>query len=316
MPVFSRFGFLNQFELFAIILNKTETEEMRTCKQSHLRCFVTVAETGSISAAAARLHRTPSAISMTISGLEAQFGRPLFEAGSKNRLTPFGAYVFETSREQLKQFTRSMESIEAYARNDFGRVDIAAVPSIATVYLPGILADFVGRYPHVVLSIRDDSSARINKLVEQGRIDVGIASLSEDSINLAFKPLLSDPLGVVCSHSHQLNRLKRRLSWSDLQGHRFIANGTCGMIRAAQFRSLLAESEMDVQNTTSLLALVAAGLGITTLPRLAITAQREDVAFKATRYARLERTIGVVTSKNRSLAPAAAAFVEAVATAF
>lgn len=289
---------------------------MRACKQSHLRCFVTVAEMGSISAAAVRLHRTASAVSMTVTGLEAQLGRPLFEAGSKNRLTPFGAYVFETSSEQLKQFERGMKSIEAYARNDFGRVDIAVVPSVATVYLPGILSNFVGRYPHVVLSIRDDSSAQINKLVELGQIDVGIASLTEDASNLGFQPLLSDPLGVVCSPSHALNRLNRPLSWSDLQGHRFIANGTCGLIRAAQFRSLLAESEMDVQNTTSLLALVATGFGITTLPRLAIAEEREDVAFKTTRYARLQRTIGIVTSKNRSLAPAAAAFVDAVEAAF
>lgn len=289
---------------------------MRACKQSHLRCFVTVAETGSISAAAARLHRTPSAISMTVSGLESQLGRPLFEAGSKSRLTPFGAYVFETSRKQLKQFTRSMESIEAYARNDFGRVDIAAVPSFATRYLPGMLANFIGRYPQVVLSIRDASSAQINQLVEQDHIDVGIASPPEDTSTLQFRPLLSDPLGVVCSRSHALSELDRPLTWDDLRGHSFIANGTCELIRDADFRAILASSDMDVQNTTSLLALVAAGFGITTLPRLAVPVDRRDVAFIPTQYDRLQRTIGITTSTGRSLAPAAAAFVGIVEKAF
>ncbi|MCP4331142.1 MAG: LysR family transcriptional regulator [Gammaproteobacteria bacterium] len=289
---------------------------MRTCKQSHLRCFVTVAELGSISAAAARLHRTPSAISMTVTGLEAQLGRPLFEAGSKTRLTPFGAYVFETAREQLKQFNLSMENIQAYARNDFGRVVIAAVPSFATRYLPGLLADFIGRYPQVVLSIRDDSSVQVNKLVEQGHIDVGIASPTEDSPTLQFRPLLSDPLGVVCSRSHPLAGLDRPLTWNDLDGHRFIANGTCGQIRAPEFRTVLASSDMDVQNTTSLLALVAAGFGITTLPRLAVPVDREDVAFIPTRYDSLQRTIGIVTSAGHSLSPAAAAFVDVIEDAF
>jgi DNA-binding transcriptional LysR family regulator len=289
---------------------------VRTCKQSHLRCFVTVAELGSISAAAARLHRTPSAISMTVTGLEAQLGRPLFETGSKTRLTPFGAYVFETAREQLKQFNLSMENIQAYARNDFGRVVIAAVPSFATRYLPGLLADFIGRYPQVVLSIRDDSSMQINKLVEQGHIDIGIASPTEDSPTLQFQPLLSDPLGVVCSRSHPLTELDRSLTWDDLDGYRFISNGTCAQIRAPEFRAVLASSDMDVQNTTSLLALVADGFGITTLPRLAVPVEREDVAFIPTSYDSLQRTIAIITSAGRTLSPAAAAFVDVIYDAF
>jgi DNA-binding transcriptional LysR family regulator len=289
---------------------------MRSCKQSHLRCFVTVAEQGSISAAAERLHRTPSAISMTVTNLEAQFGRALFEAGSKTRLTPFGAYVFEIAREQLRQYNRGMENIEAYARGDFGRVDIAAVPSFATRYLPGLLADFIGRYPQVTLSIRDDSSAQINKLVEQGHIDVGIASPVQESPTLKCRPLLSDPLGVVCGHSHPLAGLDRPLTWKDLDGYRFIANGTCGQIRAPEFQAVLAASDMDVQNTTSLLAMVAAGFGITTLPRLAVPIDRPDVAFKPTEYHDLQRSIGIITSTSRSLSPAAVAFVTTVENSF
>lgn len=289
---------------------------MRSCKQSHLRCFVMVADLGSISAAAERLHRTPSAISMTITNLEAQFGRPLFEAGSKSRLTPFGAYVQEIAGEQIKQFERSMKSIEAYSRNDFGRVDIAAVPSFAARHLPALLADFIGRFPQLEMSIRDDSSEQINKLVELGHIDVGIASPAEDSSRLKYQLLLSDPLGVVCSRSHLLNRLDRPLTWDDLNGHRFIANGTCAQIRAAEFQPILAASDMNVQSTTSLLALVAAGFGISTLPRLAVPVEREDVAFKPTCYQGLQRSIGIITSTGRTLAPAAAAFVGVVEKAF
>jgi len=281
-----------------------------------LRCFVVTAELGSVSAAAAQLHRTPSAISMTLSNLEDQLGRPLFEAGSKHRLTPFGAYVLESAGEQLRQFDRSMRNIEAYAHNDFGRVDIAAVPSFATRYLPALLAQFIERFPQVMLSIRDDSSVQINRLVEQGQIDVGIASLSADSPALRYRPLLTDPLGVVCSRAHPLARLQRPLAWANLADYRFIANGTCGLIRAPEFQAVLAAADMEVQNTTSLLALVAAGSGITTLPRLAVPGSREDVAFIPTRYTNLERSIGIITPTGRSLAPAAAAFVSTVEATF
>jgi DNA-binding transcriptional LysR family regulator len=165
-------------------------------------------------------------------------------------------------------------------------------------------------------SRNDCSSVQINKLVEQGLIDVGIASATEDSPTLQFRALLSDPLGVVCSHSHPLTALGRSLTWDDLDGHSFIANGTCGQIRAPEFRAVLASSDMDVQNTTSLLALVAAGFGITTLPRLAVPVDREDVAFIPTSYASLQRTIAIITSAGRTLSPAAAAFVGGVEGAF
>lgn len=275
-----------------------------------------MAELGSVSAAAARLHRTPSAVSMTVTNLEAQLGRDLFEPGGKTRLTPFGAYVFEAAREQISQFDRSLESIRAYARNDIGRVDIAVVPSFATRHLPALLGKYIERYPRVTLSIRDASSEQIIKLVEQGQIDVGIASPSAGSTALRYRPLLRDPLGVVCARGHPLAMLKRPLAWSDLRAHRFIANGTCRLIGAPPFQALLENSEMEVQNTTSLLALVAAGFGVTTLPRLAVPAGRDDVTFLSTRYDHLMRRIDIVTSSGRSLSPAAAAFVDTLEKAF
>ena len=289
---------------------------MPAFRQSHLRCFVTTAELGSISAAAKRLHRTPSAISMTLSNLETQFGRPLFETGNKGRLTPFGEFVRDTASAQLRQFDRSMETILAYSRNEFGRIDIAAVPSIAAGYLPELLAEFTRRYPQVEISIRDDSSAQINRLVERGEVDVGIASPMDATAQLEYRPLFSDPLGVVCSATHPLCDLDRPLDWKDLRADRFIANGTCAHIEDPAFAEILSGSDLDVQNTTSLLALVAAGIGITTLPRLAVPADRTDIRFLPTGYAGLQRDIGILLSAQRSLAPAAANFVAAVEDAF
>jgi LysR family carnitine catabolism transcriptional activator len=79
-------------------------------KLAHLRCFLTVAETQSITTAAKRLHRSPSAISMTLTNLESEFGKDLFESDGKSRLTPFGAYVLEIAREQVSRFDRGVES--------------------------------------------------------------------------------------------------------------------------------------------------------------------------------------------------------------
>jgi DNA-binding transcriptional LysR family regulator len=285
-------------------------------KQEHLRCFVAVAELGSISAAAKRLFRSPSAISMTTTNLENKFGHPLFESDSKSKLTPFGTYVFEVASEQIKRYDVSIASMHAYARNGFGRVDIAAVPSFATCYLPSLLTEFIASHPNITVSIRDDSSTHIYSLIEKGDVDIGIVSPREEFGAVKCQSLLTDPIGVVCNRSHPLTLLNRPLTWSDIRHKTFIANGTCKHIQAEIFQSIVASAEIKVQNTTSLLAMIAEGVGITTLPRLAVPADREDVVFLALKYKDLDRTIGIVTPTDRSLSPAASAFVETVVKRF
>ncbi|MFT5226553.1 MAG: DNA-binding transcriptional LysR family regulator [Polaribacter sp.] len=285
-------------------------------KQEHLRCFVAVAELGSISAAAKRLFRSPSAISMTTSNLESAFGHPLFESDSKSRLTPFGAYVFEVASEQIKRYDISIAGMHAYARNGFGRVDIAAVPSFATCYLPGLLTEFIASHPNITISIRDDSSTHIYNLIEKGDIDIGIVSPRKELLAVKCENLLTDPIGVVCSHLHPLASLNRPLTWSDIRKETFIANGTCNHIQNDEFQSILTLAEIDVQNTTSLLAMIAEGVGITTLPRLAVPADRKDVVFLTLEYKNLYRTIGIITPIERSLSPAGSAFVDTVVKRF
>lgn len=281
-------------------------------KQTHLRVFATVAEFGSISAAAQQLHRSPSAVSMMVTNLERQLNRPLFEAESKAKLTPFGRYVFEISREQIVRFDQAINAIEAYANNDYGRVDIATLPSFASTYLPKILQNFISRYPQIALSIRDDSSAHIKQLLLNGEIDLGIASFSPEAqkqnTEIDSQALCSDQIGIVCQRSHALNQLNRSLRWEDLHNYNFIANGTCSLIQDDQFQQILNHSMLEVQNTTSLLALVATGIGISTLPKLAVEAQHSDVVFIPTAYSELQRTINLLTLKHRTLSPAADAF--------
>ncbi len=283
---------------------------MDRIKQSHLRVFAAVAALGGVTLAARKLNRSPSAVSMTLSQLEAELGQALFEPEGRSRLTPFGRYVHAVTRHEIDRYDRSIEGIRAVARNELGRVDIAAVPSFAAVYLPGVLNRFLARYPNVGLSIRDDNTAGIVQLVERGAIDVGIASPVEPTGPIRFEPLLTDPIGVVCAAGHPLAGLARPLRWDDLAPFVFISNGTCGLIRDPRFRKILESSGIDVRNTTSLLALISAGVGITTLPRLTIPQERRDVVFKPAAYPDAQRTIGIVTPTNRTLPPAAAGFID------
>ena len=250
---------------------------------------------------------------MTLSNLEAELGRNLFESEGKSRLTPFGSYVFDIASDQISRFDRAIDSIQAYAHNNYGRVDIATVPSFATHYLPSLLSTFNSRFPQITLTIRDDSSRHINQLVVNGEIDVGIASpIDEDADTVRYQPILADPLGIVCSQNHPLTKLNRPLLWEDLRDQTFIANGTCHHIKHTDFQAIVDAADIDVQNTTSILAMVSANVGVTTLPGLAIPEERKDVVFLTTAYENLHRSIGILTPANRSLSPASSAFVAMV----
>ena len=200
---------------------------MERIKQSYLRVFAAAAELGGVTPAARRLNRSPSAVSMTLSQLEAELGQPLFEPEGRSRLTPFGAFVHEVARREIERYDREMDGIRAVARNELGRLDIAAVPSFAAAHLPAVLKAFLERFPKVTLAIRDDDSATIAQLVESGTIDIGIASPLEAVDGLRFEPLLTDPIGVICGRDHPLAADPAPLPWADLASHRFISNGTC-----------------------------------------------------------------------------------------
>jgi len=275
-----------------------------------LRTFVTVAEAGNITDAADKLARTPSAVSMTLKQLEAHLGKPLFEGDRKSRLTGLGAYVLDQARREVEQFTQTVRSIESFARNEIGQVYVACVPSFATHVLPRVLRTYLTRWPRIELDIRDMDSQTVRRFVDQGRVDIGIATAPEHQTSPNVTPLMSDAFGVVCPVGHPLADLGRPLAWSDLDGHLFIANGICATIEDAPFQDILGRSTLMVRNTTSILSLVAAGVGISVLPRLAVPIDTDKTRFLPLRYAGPRRPLHILTRSTSALTPAAEAFIE------
>jgi len=277
-----------------------------------LRTFVAVAEAGNIIEAGDSLGRTPSAISMTLKQLEDHLGRPLFEGDRKSKLTALGAYVLEKARQEVEHFGQTVGSIESYARNEIGQVFVACVPSFATLMLPGVIKGFLASFPGIELDVRDMDSQAVVQAVEQGRVEVGIASVPKAKIGPNIIPLMSDPMGVVCRADHALVALDRPITWSDLDGHPFMANGICRFITAPALRGVLERSTLMVRNTTSLIALVAEGVGITILPQLSIPAGSDRLRFLPIEGVTEMRPLHVVTRANTAMSPAVDAFIAAL----
>lgn len=275
-----------------------------------LRVFATVAEMGSIVEAAEKLGRTPSSVSMTLKQFEEDVGGSLFETERKNRLSKVGAFVDAQVRDLLSHYDRTLASIQAFARNAIGRVDIACVPSVATTILPDVISQFRMRWPAVEIDIHDADSRTVTDAVEAGKVEVGIASIRRERAAIRFEPLFEEPLGIICRNDDPLSTAVDPLPWRSLEGRILLANGISDAIDDPDFQRILTGAPIVVYNVLSLIALVRSGVGVTVLPRLSIISSSADIAFIPIATPDAIRTVGLVTRATEKKSPAAAAFVD------
>jgi len=277
-----------------------------------LRCFTAVAESGNLADAADKLGRTPSAVSMMLKQFEEHLEAPLFESERKSRLTALGTFTLDQARRELDHFERSISAIQNFAHARSGFVRIAAVPSVAEAILPVVVKDYLQQHPGVQIDIRDMDSAAVLRELERERVDLGLATGANAGADINREELFSDVFGVVCRPDHPLADNDRLLDWSALESLPFIANGICRLITDEHFQRILAASKLMVRNTTSLLALVRAGVGVTVLPRLAIDQASARLSFLSVADITAIRRIDILRAAHIAPSPATQAFEDAI----
>lgn len=279
-----------------------------------LRCFRAVVEHGSLASASEALGRTPSAVSMMLRQFEDHVGAPLFETTRKSRLTPLGDMIHTEAYRELEHFEQTVAVIEGLSRAEMGYVRLAVTPSIATTILPQIISRFMKDHPKVHIDMHDMNSDAIRTELEKERVDIGLATIAACP-NLDRRKLFSDRFGVVCPKDHPLTQNREKLTWSDMAGYEFISHGLCKLINDSDFAPILATSRLSGPNTASLLGLVGAGVGITVLPRLAVTTAHSDIVFLPLSDSEASRDLFLITQPRQMLNPAARAFVTAIGSA-
>lgn len=282
-------------------------------KITQLRHFIWVAELQGFHAAAERAHRTQPAISLSIRDLENKLGQQLFEKRNarttRPELTPFGVQFMAYAKELIAHHDRVVKDMSLIAQHKSGHLRIASVPSIASRLLPDMLARFIGESTDLHVSLFDDSSEVVVGMVENQQVDFGIASLWEASSDIQFIPIWEDSIGVVCGVDHPLAS-ETELGWTQLRGQRLIANGTSRLLAGTDAEELVGQAQFFMSNMISLLAMLEAGMGITTLPRFAFPLESGRLRFIPLVDPLVNRDIGIVRRADRSLPVAAQALFE------
>ena len=278
----------------------------------HLQAFVRVAQAGSFTRAARVLGLSQPALTTTVKDLEEELGVRLFDRTTRRvTVTGEGEQFLPVAERLLSDLENAVSDMRAVAESRRGRVGLATLPSVAQIFLPGVIAQFTQRHPGISIHLHDANASGVQRRVKMREVDFGIASQWTYDPDLSFTPILCDVYGVVCRDNHPLARGRDSIAWRELDGHAFLGLAIDTGIRPQLDRTPnLPESvrapKHEVSNIVTLGSMLAAGLGISALPELAVP----EVAGVRMHFRRLidpvvEREIGIIRVAGRTLTPPA-----------
>jgi DNA-binding transcriptional LysR family regulator len=240
-----------------------------------LELFVAVAEAGSIARAAERCHTVASAVSKRLSDLEESFGTALLTRGARGvELTAAGHAFLVKARKLLDQASQLDEEIEKHSAGMRGQVRVFANMSAIVEFLPAVLASFLKQYPDIHVHLEQHISEQIATAVKDNIADLGIVGELPILDQLNTIPFRQDELVLVTRRDHVVAK-RTAIAFSEIAALPFI-----GLDANSSLHYVLAKASADcgrrldlrirVASFDAACAMVAAGLGVTILPRLAI----------------------------------------------
>jgi DNA-binding transcriptional LysR family regulator len=241
-----------------------------------LELFVAVAEAGSIARAADRCHTVASAVSKRLSDLEESFGTALLTRGARGvELTSAGHAFLIKARKLLDQATQLDEEIQKHSAGMRGQVTVFANMSAIVEFLPTVLATFLKQHPDIHVHLEQHISEQIATAVKENVADLGIVGELPTLDQLATTPFRQDELVLVTRRDHLVAK-ESTIEFSEIATLPFVgldANSSLHYVlaKAAADCGKQLDLRIRVASFDAACAMVAAGLGVTILPRLAIT---------------------------------------------
>ncbi|WP_426955657.1 LysR family transcriptional regulator [Muricoccus radiodurans] len=235
--------------------------------------FTRVARLGSFARAAEALGLSQPALSQTIAQMERLLDVRLFERTTRSvSLTPEGAFLLPRAEAIVTSIGDVVTALKEQHRRRQSRLSVGSLPSLATGLLPDILRRYRERHPAAEVAVTDGTSEILYAGVEAGQIDLAISSRLPDHAGVAFQPLLRERFLLVLRRDHPLAR-RAEVTWRDALRHDFIAflrgsGGQAAIEEALAGTDLVLNPVMTLAQSSTVLGMVEAGVGVTALPVL------------------------------------------------
>jgi DNA-binding transcriptional LysR family regulator len=281
-----------------------------------LKAFLAVAETGSFSAAAERVHLTQPAVSKRIAHLEDHLECRLFDRISRTvYLTEAGKALLPRAERIVRELEETRQAIHDLSGSISGSLRLAISHHIGLHRLPPILKQFAGFNPEVSLEVEFMDSEAAYDAVLHGRFEIAVITLApEPHPRIHARTLWRDPLEPVIAVDHSL-AARSRIEPTDLRRFSAILPGpetyTGRMIKK---RCLAEGLDFEVSMATNYLEtikmLVSVGLGWSILPSTMIDSTIKPLPC---RPLGITRELGCIHHRDKTLSNAAHAFIDLLA---
>jgi len=245
----------------------------------HLRYFLAAADTSHFGRAAKRLGISQPTISQQIRELETEMGSELFERRGRGvQLTASGEMFRTYASRALEDVSAGQRALFALSNKEAGELRVAYLPSMTAALVVPAIANVLRKNPRVRVVAYEGRSRRVERLVLEGKADVGLGMLPVRAQGLHTEPLFEGRLVLVVSRSHRLAKTgvtSARLS--DVENEPFALLSRSLRARsladAAFARARVAPRiALEADTVATALAVVREGLAVAVLPEPPIAA--------------------------------------------
>ena len=230
-----------------------------------------IADSGSFTAAGAKLHVSQSAISRQILLLEDELGEPVFHRiGRRIRITPAGESLLQLSHRVFQDLQDTVSAISDKQESLNGTMRLVGGMTVCLYVFPALLAEMRRLHPHLDLKITVGTAERSIAMLRSGAGDLGLITLPVDVADLVSVPVLEEELLLVTYPAHPLAK-KKTITPADLSRQHFILFETGSITRTLveEFfakERIKPEIVMETENVEIIKAMVRHGLGISIIP--------------------------------------------------
>jgi LysR family hydrogen peroxide-inducible transcriptional activator len=240
-----------------------------------LHYLVALADLRHFGRAADACHVSQPTLSTQVRKLEEELGVALVERAPRQvMLTPAGSDIVERARRVLAEVAQMRETARRTTDPEAGSVRLGMFPTLGPYLLPHVVPRLRARFPRLELLLVEEKTEMLVGMLRAGRLDAAVLALPLHEDGLHCEPLFAEPFMLAVPAGHRLAG-KGELSLKSLAHEHLLLleDGHCLRDQALEVCSLAGAGEKEGFRATSLETLrqmVAAGVGITLLPMLAV----------------------------------------------
>ncbi len=283
-----------------------------------LETLLAVAEERSFSRAAARLHRTQSAVSQVVAKLEAELGETLLERAG-GQPTDAGKVLLEYAQRMLNLRKDAGAALVDLRSLHQGRLDLAA-NEYTCLYLLPVLDAFRRKHPRIKVAVQRTLGSRIADEVQLRTVEIGVVSFRPADPQVMSTVVYRDELMCVVAPGHALARAGKaalnRLGKETFVAHNVPSPLRQRVIETFQRRKIPLQMEVELPSLEAIKRFVQRGNGVAMVPRLTVEGELEAGTLVAVEVPELqiERKLRLVHRRGAALSHAAREFLGVVRT--